>query len=92
MNQATTILTATTTPIPGTVEFSGRTIGASYQAGDLTVRANYINYKVAGSFDNRGYGAGASYLVTPAANINGGVWYTSDGTIRRTIRFWPRQA
>lgn len=71
--------TATTTPIPSTVEFSGRTIGGSYQAGDLTVKLNYVNYKVAGSFDNRVYGAGASYLVTPAANINGGVWYTSDG-------------
>ncbi|MGF6552294.1 putative porin [Paraburkholderia youngii] len=71
--------TATTTPIPSTVEFSGRTIGASYQAGDLTVKVNYVNYKVAGSFDNRVYGAGASYFVTPATNVNAGVWYTSDG-------------
>ncbi|MGF6870938.1 porin [Paraburkholderia sp. MM5477-R1] len=71
--------TAITTPIPSTVEFSGRTIGASYQAGELTVKLNYVNYKVAGSFDNRVYGAGGSYFVTPAANINAGVWYTSDG-------------
>jgi predicted porin len=71
--------TAASTPVPGTVEFSGRTLGASYQLGDLTMKLNYVNYKVAGACDNRVDGAGASYYVTPATNVNAGVWYTSDG-------------
>ncbi|MEM5425235.1 porin [Paraburkholderia ferrariae] len=71
--------TAATTPVPSTVAFSGRTIGASYRIGDLTMKASFINFKTAGSFDNRIYGGGLSYRVTPATNIDAGVWYTSDG-------------
>ena len=71
--------TAATTPVPSTVPFWGRTIGASYQFSDLTVKAVFVNYKVAGSFDSRVYGGGVSYWFTPAINADAGVWYTSDG-------------
>jgi predicted porin len=75
--------TAATTPVPSTVAFSGRTIGASYRYGDLTVKAVFVNYKVAGSFDNRVYGGGLSYRITPGINADAGVWYTSDGNDTR---------
>ena len=71
--------TASTTPIPSTVAFSGRTIGASYQFNQIVVKAVFVNYKIAGSFDSRVYGGGLSYQVTPDTNIDTGVWYTSDG-------------
>ncbi|OAJ57325.1 porin [Paraburkholderia ginsengiterrae] len=71
--------TASTTPIPSTVAFSGRTIGGSYQFDRIIVKAVFVNYKIAGSFDNRVYGGGLSYQVTPDTNIDTGVWYTSDG-------------
>ncbi|QBR02057.1 porin [Paraburkholderia pallida] len=71
--------TAATTPIPSTVAFTGRTIGASYQYDALTVKAVFINLKVAGSFDNRVYGGGLSYRFTPVTTVDAGVWYTSDG-------------
>ncbi|MBC8732285.1 porin [Paraburkholderia sp. UCT2] len=75
--------TAASTPIPSNVPFSGRTIGGSYRVGDLILKADFVNYKVSGSFDNRVYGAGASYYVTPAVNVDTGVWYTSDGNDTR---------
>jgi predicted porin len=71
--------TASSTPVPTTVEFTGRTIGVSYSYGSLTAKASYVNYKVAGSFDSRVYGGGASYKITPALNVDLGAWYTSDG-------------
>lgn len=71
--------TAASTPVPSTVPFSGRTIGVSYVFENLTIKALYTNYKVAGSFDNRVYGGGASYQITPGLNADAGVWYTSDG-------------
>ncbi|WP_082854988.1 porin [Paraburkholderia phytofirmans] len=71
--------TAATTPVPSTVAFSGRTVGASYRFGDLTMKALFVNFKTAGSFDNRIYGGGLNYRVTPAVDIDAGVWYTSDG-------------
>lgn len=70
---------AAATPVPSTVPFSGRTIGASYQYDRLTVKVAYVNYKVAGSFDSRVYGGGLSYQFTPAVGADAGVWYTSDG-------------
>ena len=36
-------------------------------------------YKVSGGFDSRVYGAGASYLFTPAVEADAGAWLTSDG-------------
>ncbi|MEQ5843954.1 porin [Paraburkholderia acidicola] len=70
---------AATVPVPSTVAFTGRTIGASYRFGALTLKAAYINLKIAGSFDSRVYEGGFSYLVTPALNVDAGVWYTRDG-------------
>ncbi|KVK98249.1 porin [Burkholderia cepacia] len=75
--------TASTTPTPSTVQFTGRTVGASYRFGDLTMKAVFVNFKVASSFDSRVYGGGLSYSVTPAANVDAGVWYTSDGNDTR---------
>lgn len=66
------------TPLPTTVGFEGRMIGASYKFGKLTAKASFTNYKVAGSFNNNVYGGGLDYLVLPQLDINGGVWYTSD--------------
>ncbi|PCE23967.1 porin [Paraburkholderia acidicola] len=71
--------TAASTPTPSTVAFSGRTIGASYRFDNLTVRLLFINYKIAGSFDDRVFGGGFSYEVTPSVNVDAGVWATSDG-------------
>jgi predicted porin len=65
-------------PIPSTVEFEGRTVGASYTIQGLTVKASFANYKVAGSFNNNVYGAGFDYLVNQQIDLNGGVWITSD--------------
>lgn len=71
--------TAASTPLLSTVAFTGRTIGVSYQYNDLTVKAVFVNYKTAGSFDNRAYGGGLAYQITPSVNADAGVWYTSDG-------------
>ena len=71
--------TAASTPVPSTVPFFGRTIGASYRYNELTVKAVFVNYKIAGSFDNRVYGGGLAYQFTPTVNVDAGVWYTSDG-------------
>jgi predicted porin len=71
---------AATTPIPSTVEFTGRMLGASYRfPNDLTIKASYVLYKVAGSFDNRVYSVGGSYALSPYADVDLGVWYTRDG-------------
>ncbi|ANB77505.1 porin [Paraburkholderia phytofirmans OLGA172] len=64
--------------IPSVVEFDGRAIGASYVFNDLTVKASYVQYKVAGSFNDRVYSGGASYRITPALNVDAGVWVTRD--------------
>jgi predicted porin len=66
------------TPIPSTIEFFGRMLGASYKFGELTVKASFTSYKISGSFTNNVYGGGGSYNVTPSFNVNGGVWYTID--------------
>jgi predicted porin len=70
---------ASSTPVPSTIPFVGRTIGASYFAGSLTMGLNYTLYKVAGSFSSQVYGAGFKYAVTPSWHVDSGVWYTRDG-------------
>ncbi|WP_206955886.1 porin [Trinickia acidisoli] len=70
---------AASTPVPTTVAFTGRALGAGYTFGNVTMKASFANYKVAGSFDSRVYGGGASYAVTPALDVDAGAWYTSDG-------------
>ncbi|WP_094782308.1 porin [Paraburkholderia ribeironis] len=69
---------AASIPVPSVVEFNGRALGASYVFNDLTVKASYVQYKVAGSFNNRVYSGGASYRITPALNVDAGVWVTRD--------------
>jgi predicted porin len=70
--------TAAQTPVPTTIEFEGRTLGAAYRFGGLTARAAFVNYKVAGSSNNNVYSGGLDYYVLPELDINGGVWVTSD--------------
>lgn len=66
------------TPVPTTVAFWGRTIGATYNFGILTAKAQFVNYKVAQSFDANIYSAGLDSYVTPQLDLNGGVYYTTD--------------
>jgi len=66
------------TPTPSTVAFVGRTIGAAYRFGPVTAKASFTSYKVGGSFSNNVYGGGLDYQATPAVDLNGGVWFTSD--------------
>ncbi|WP_232071530.1 porin [Paraburkholderia pallida] len=66
------------TPIPSTRQFEGRTVGAAYTFGSLTVKGSFVNYKVAGSQNDNIYGGGIKYQVTPSVDVNSGVWYSSD--------------
>ncbi|WP_321845851.1 porin [Paraburkholderia bannensis] len=71
---------ASTTPIPSTVEFTGRMVGATYRfPNDLVIKASYTLYKVAGSFDSKVYSAGGSYAFSPFVDFDAGIWYTQDG-------------
>jgi predicted porin len=69
----------TSAPASSTVAFVGRTIGGGYTFGNLTLRAVFVNFKIAGSFDNRVYGGGVSYAATPALTVDAGAWFTRDG-------------
>ncbi|KGX30312.1 porin [Burkholderia pseudomallei] len=66
------------TPISTTQEFEGRTLGASYKFSKLTAKVSFVNYKVAGAFNNNIYSAGFDYQPLPQLDINGGVWITTD--------------
>ncbi|ABB11304.1 porin [Burkholderia lata] len=66
------------TPIPTTVAFWGRAIGATYNFGVVTAKAQFVNYKVAQSYDSNVYSAGLDSYVTPQLNLNGGIYFTSD--------------
>ncbi|TCF96775.1 porin [Paraburkholderia strydomiana] len=66
------------TPVPTTVQYEGRMAGVGYQFGSLTAKASFVNYKVAGSFNNNVYGGGLTWFVLPTLDLNGGVWITSD--------------
>ena len=70
---------ATSAPASSTVAFVGRTVGGGYTFDNLTFRAVFVNYKIAGSFDNRVYGGGVSYAATPALTLDAGAWVTRDG-------------
>jgi predicted porin len=65
-------------PLPSTLAFEGRTLGAAYRFGNLTAKASFVNYKVAGSFNNNVYSGGLDYQPRPDIDLNGGVWVTSD--------------
>jgi predicted porin len=66
------------TPVQTGLEYVGRTIGTAYKIGPVTMKLSFVNYKVSGSFNNNVYGGGLDYHVTPAFDVNGGVWVTSD--------------
>lgn len=66
------------TPFPSTIEFSGRTVGASYSWGGATLKGSYTSYKIAGSFNEKVYSAGGEYLITPTLSTDVGVWYMRD--------------
>ncbi|WP_028222874.1 porin [Paraburkholderia oxyphila] len=66
------------TPIPSTVAFVGRTLGAAYRIGSLTAKAVFINYKVAGAANNYVYGGGLDYIMASQFDFNGGIWLTRD--------------
>ncbi|NPT55071.1 porin [Paraburkholderia elongata] len=66
------------TPIPSTVAFVGRMLGATYRFDSLSVHAVFVNFKVAGSTNNYVYGGGIDYFVLPQLELNGGVWVSSD--------------
>ncbi|MFD1554781.1 porin [Paraburkholderia silviterrae] len=66
------------TPLPTTVPFTGRMLGAAYAWGAVTLKAAYINYKVAGSFNERVYTAGGAWQFTPAFSTDAGVWVVRD--------------
>ena len=70
--------TAAATPVPSTVPFTGRTLGASYQYDALTVKAAYVNYKIAAVRQPR-LRRRSRYQFTPVVSADAGVWYTSDG-------------
>jgi predicted porin len=67
-----------TAPIGSTVGIEGRTVGVAYTFGGLTAKASFVNYKVAGQFNNNVYGGGLDYKWLPELDINGGLWVTSD--------------
>ncbi|CAB3788512.1 Outer membrane porin protein 32 [Paraburkholderia caffeinitolerans] len=66
------------TPVPTGVAFWGRTLGFAYRFQSLTVKASFVNYKVAGAFNSNVYGGGVDYTGFAQFDLNGGVWYTSD--------------
>ncbi|MGF6904177.1 putative porin [Paraburkholderia sp. GAS348] len=70
---------AASTPIPTTVAFTGRTIGAVSNWGNAIFNLSYTNYKVASSFDEQVYMGGFRYTFTPAFAADGGVWWIHDG-------------
>lgn len=69
---------ANLTPTPTSLAAEGRTLGAAFKFGAATVKASFVNYKVAGSLNNNVYGGGLTWYVTPALDLDGGVWVTSD--------------
>lgn len=65
-------------PVPTTVRYVGRMVGATYKFGPVNAKLSFTNYHVAGSFNNYVYGGGFDYLVMPTLGIDAGVWFTSD--------------
>lgn len=64
---------------PSTLGFEGRMIGAAYQYGKLTAKVSFTNYKMAETgANNNVYGGGVDYALTPAVDLNGGIWYISN--------------
>lgn len=71
--------TAASTPVPSTVPFAGRTVGAKFHFGQWAFGIDYALYKVSGGFSSQVYGTGFNFQMTPAWNLNAGAWYTRNG-------------
>lgn len=61
-----------------TASFVGRTIGASYKFGKMTLRAAFNSFNVQHSFNAYVYSAGLFYLITPALSIDGAAYEIRD--------------
>lgn len=70
---------AATIPVPSAIAFEGRNIGAGYTFDNITIKAAYTIYKVAGSFDSRVLSGGFSYNPIPYLLLDGGAYYSRDG-------------
>jgi predicted porin len=66
------------TPVLTTAQFDGRMLGLAYRFNGLSLKASFVNYNVAGSFNEYVYGAGAEYVVSPDLSANAGAWYSVD--------------
>jgi predicted porin len=65
-------------PSASAVAFWGRTIGASYKFGAVTAKVQFVNYNVAQAFNSYIYGGGIDWLLSPAFDVSGALWYTSN--------------
>ncbi|KWE18337.1 porin [Burkholderia cepacia] len=63
---------------PSTLALVGRMVGLSYRFGALTAKAAFVNYKVAGTFNDYIYSGGLQYVVDPQFSVDGGVYWTTD--------------
>ncbi|PVX85157.1 porin [Paraburkholderia unamae] len=63
---------------PTAVPFQGRMLGATYRFGTVTAKASFTSFRASGGPSNNLYGGGLDYLITPAIDVNGGVWYMTD--------------
>jgi predicted porin len=69
-----------------TMPFEGRTVGLAYRFSSFGVKASFTNYKapetlvdgVTGGGDNNVWNVGFNYFVTPALEIDSGVWIVRD--------------
>jgi hypothetical protein len=66
------------TPLPTTIPFDGRTLSVACRVNGLTLKASFVNYNVAGSFNEYVYGSGGNYIITPSISLNAGAWYSVD--------------
>ncbi|MCA8348479.1 porin [Burkholderia cepacia] len=69
---------AVTTPIPTTLQFLGRIIGAGYNFGRVTVKASVTNLKIADAVNNYIYSGGVAIYPSPTVTLAAGVQYTTD--------------
>lgn len=73
-NPGGTVVTA----VPTNYGVVGRSLGASYKFGTVTVKASVVNYNVAGALNNYVYSGGFDYLPVPFVDVNAGVYYVRD--------------
>lgn len=79
----------TPTPVLTTAVFDGRTIGVVMRFGSLSVKSTVTNFHLAGSFDEYVYAFGGDDYITPALNLNAGVYYSGDAHNSANHSFMP---